>query len=263
MPHAAATALPPGRRSVFGSLLWLLLAGAAVALIASGSPLRGRGVALLDRSGLSSGPGVRETALVMPSPEDAAAFAAESVLGRIAPASAAPGEPPAVGPDTPALLAGSLSLAADGLEGAPAGAQHRLLLGRAAYAAWELSKEPRPGASRAWERTLTVAARSAPGFSRASEALASAYLGGWPRLSPEERGRAGPALTAAFRDPGFVRRGLPAAVQALGADAALRLVPNRRGSLDAAAFVLRALGESAAAEQAARASAAAPASTSS
>ena len=245
--------IDPGRRSVLGALVWLTLAGAAVALIAAGTSLRDRSVALVERAGLGAAPGVRETVLVIQAPEDAAAFAAETVLERIAPVSAPPGEPQGVGPDTPALLSGAQAIAADGLEAAPGGAQHRVLLGRGAYASWELSKEPRPGASKTWERTLTVASASAPGFAFASDALAAAYLGGWPRLSAAERERARPAITLGFRDPAFVRRGLPAAVEAVGPDGALRLVPNRRDSLEAAAAVLRAMGQAAAAEQAARA----------
>jgi hypothetical protein len=265
MPSPAGTLNPldPGRRSVLGALVWLTLAGAGIALIAAASPLRSRGVALVERAGLATAPGVRETVFVIPSPEDAAAFAAESVLERLAPASAPPGEPQGVGPDTPALLSGAQALAADGLEGAPGGVQHLVLLGRGAYASWELSREPRPGASRAWERTLSVASASAPGFAVASGALAAAYLGAWPRLSTEERERARPAIAAGFRDPAFVRRALPSAVDALGAERAAALLPNRRASLEAAASVLRAMGQTAAAEQASRAALAAPSSGSS
>jgi hypothetical protein len=260
MSSQAPAAVPTegARRSVLGALIWLTLGGAAVALLAAGSPLRARGLALIERAGLGAAPGVRETVLVIPSPEDAAAFSVESVLAGVAPASAPPGEPPAVGPETPALLSGAQSLAADGLEGAPGAVQHRVLLGRGAYASWELMKEPRPGAAKAWERTLTVASASAPGFAAASDALAAAYLGAWPRLSAEERDRARPAITAGFRSPAFVRRALPAAVDALGVDGAIRLLPNRRGSLQAAASVLRAIAQSAAADQVARAAAAAP-----
>lgn len=254
-----ANHLEPGRRSVLGALVWLTLAGAAVALIVAGAPLRARGVALVERAGLGAAPGVRETVLVIPAPEDSAAFAAESVLAGVAPASAPPGEPPAVGPETPALLSGAQGLAADGLEGAPGAVQHRVLLGRAAYASWELMKEPRPGSARPWEHALTVASAAAPGFAVASDALAAAYLGAWPRLSADERERGRPAIAAGFRNPAFVRRALPAAVDVFGTEGAVRLIPNRRGSLEAAASVLRAIGQAALADQVARAAAAAPA----
>src|SRR4051812_40355352 len=128
-PTSMATALAPARRSWLAFLFWLLLAGCGAALLASGIPLRDQGVRLLEQAGLASSPGIRETALVIPEPEDAAAFAAESVLARIAPASASPGEPIQVGPQTPDLLKGVGSLALEGLEGAPGGSQERVLVG--------------------------------------------------------------------------------------------------------------------------------------
>jgi len=253
-----AAALPPGRRSWMGFLFWLLLAGGAVALIASGAPLRDQSVELLERSGVAAAPGVRETALVIAQPEDAAAFAAESVLGRVAPASASPGEPIAIGPETPGLLSGVRMLALDGLAGAPGDAQHRVLLGRSAYAEWELVKEPKPEAARPWERTLILASKAAPGFPPAVEALAAAYLGGWPRLSAQERERGRAAISASFRSPSFVRRAFPAALSTLGPNESVRLLPRVRPALEAASSVLRAVGQGSLADQVSAAAAAAP-----
>jgi hypothetical protein len=252
------TELADGRRSWAGFLLWMLLAAAAAALAVDGSSLRARGVALLERAGLASAQAVVDTALVMPAAGDAAAFAAESVLARLGPDAPAPA--PA---DRADLIAGARSLALEALADSPGGPQQRVLVGRSAYAAWELQSNAQPDASRGWERALTIASSGAPGFEAASAALASAYLGAWPRLSEPERRRALPALTAAFRSPSFVRRELPAALSRLGPEPTLRLFPRERAALEAASAVLAALNQPGLAEQAARAAAEAPASPSS
>src|SRR5262249_37663609 len=135
-------------------------------------------------------------------------------------------------PDRVALLAGARSLALDGLVEAPGGTQQRLVAGRVAYAIWE--SEPSPGSERVWERTLTIAARTAPGFEVATDTRAADYLGAWPRLSEPERERARPAIAAALRSPAFVRRSLPAALATLGPEEAMRLLPRERSSLEAA-----------------------------
>jgi hypothetical protein len=250
---AAATA--SGRRSWIGSLLWLALAGCAAALIASGASLRGAAIALLERAGLADAPEVRATALVMPGPEDAASYAADSVLAGLAPGSPA-SERDAATADRAALLDGSRSLALDGLADSPGGTPQRVAVGRAAYAIWE--REPSPGSERGWERTLAIAAHGAPGFDFATDALASASLGAWPRLSEPGRTAAREAVAAGFRSPAYVRRALPTALAALGPEEAMKLLPHERAPLEAAAAVLRALGRDALAEQAAAAASALP-----
>lgn len=247
--------LDSGRRSWAGSLLWLLLAGASVALALDGASLRDRAVALIERAGLSSAPGVVETALVIPAPGDAAAYAAESALARVGGSGpATPGVPAGPPPDPGKLLAETRSLALEALADSPGGPQQRVLVGRAAYAAWELQ----PDSSRRWEQALAVAAAGAPGFEVASDALGSAYLRAWPRLSDPERERARPAVAAAFRSPSFVRRELPGAMSRMGPEPAVRLLPKDRAALEAAASILAALGQSSLAEQAARAATEAP-----
>jgi hypothetical protein len=253
--HGRETEAAFGRRSWAGFLLWLLLAAAAAALAVDGSSLRARGVALLERAGLASTPAVVETALVMPAAGDAAAYAAESVLARVGPEAS----PPAPS-DRAGLIAGARSLALEALADSPGGPQQRVLVGRSAYAAWELQSAPQPEASRGWERALALASSGAPGFEAASAALGTAYLRAWPRLSDADRQRAIPALTAAFRSPSFVRRELPTALSLLGPEPAMRLVPRDRAALEAASSVLAALNQPALAEQAARAAAGAPAS---
>ena len=253
-----ATALAPGQRSWSGFLLWLLLAAAAAALAVDGVSLRDRGVALLERADLASGPGVLETALVVPAPGDAAAYAAESVLARVGPD--APAFTPSAGTDRASLLAGTRSLALEALADSPGGPQQRVLVGRAAYAVWDAQLDARPDGARRWERALALAASGAPGFEAASFALGDAYLRAWPRLSEAERQRALPAISAALRSPSFVRRELPAALTLLGPEPAVRLIPRERPSLEAAAAILTALGQPALAAQASRAAAAAPVS---
>jgi hypothetical protein len=253
MAEHASVAPGAGRRSWAGSLLWLLLAAAAAALAVDGASLRGRGVALLERAGLASAPGVVDTALVIPAAGDAAAYAAESVLTRVGPEAPAP--QPA---DRARLVADTRTLALEALADSPGGPQQRVLVGRSAYAAWDLQADARPDGARGWQRALTIAASGAPGFESASASLATAYLRAWPRLSDAERQKALPAISAAFRSPSFVRRELPGALSRLGPETAMRLLPRDRTSLETAAAVLTALNQSALAEQAARAAAEAP-----
>ena len=253
--HGRGTDPAFGRRSWAGFLLWLLLAAAAAALAIDGSSLRMRGVTLLERAGLASSPAVVDTALVMPAAGDSAAYAAESVLARVG-----PDAPPTAPGDRPGLIAGARSLALEALADSPGGPQQRVLVGRTAFAAWDLQPDARPDAARAWQRALTIASGGAPGFEAASAALATAYLRAWPRLSEAERQGALPALTAAFRNPSVVRRELPTAISQLGPEPAMRLVPRDRAALEAAASVLSALSQPALAEQASRAAAQAPAS---
>jgi len=255
-----AAALEPGRRSWAGFLLWLLLATAAAALAVDGASLRERGVALLERAGLASGPGVLETALVMPAAGDSAAYAAESVLSSVSTAPAA--STPAPGTDRGRLLADARALALEALADSPGGPQQRVLVGRAAFAAWDSHSSAEAEAASGWERALSLAASGAPGFEVASNALGSAYLRGWPRLSDAERQRALRALSTALRSPTFVRRELPSALSLLGPEQAMRLLPRERAPLEAAAAVLTALGQPALADQASRAAAAAPVSVS-
>jgi hypothetical protein len=252
-----APGIAPGRRSWIGALLWLALAGCAAALVASGASLRGAAVSLLERAGLADSPEVRETALVMPGPEDAATYAADSVLAGLAPASP-PSERDAAGADRAALLEGSRSLALAALADSPGGTPQRVAVGRAAYAIWE--RQPSPGSERAWQRTLAIAAHGAPGFDFAADALASASLGAWSRLSEAGRASARESIAAAFRSPAYVRRSLPAALAALGPDETMRLLPHEKPPLEAAAAVLRALGRDALADQAAAAAAGLPSS---
>ena len=252
-----AAAMTPGRRSWIGSLLWLALAGCAAALLASGGSLREAAVSLLERAGLADAPEVRETALVMPGPEDAATYAADAVLAGLAPASP-PAERDAAAADRAALLEGSRSLTLDALADSPGGTPQRVAVGRAAYAIWE--KQPSPGSERAWQRTLAIAAHGAPGFDFAADALASASLGAWTRLSDPGKAAGRESIAAAFRRPSYVRRSLPTALAALGPEETMRLLPREKAPLEAAASVLRALGRDALADQAAAASATLPSS---
>jgi len=250
-----AAVIAPGRRSWIGSLLWLALAGCAAALVASGASLRGAALSLLERAGLADAPEVRETALVMPGPEDAATYAADTVLAGLAPASPA-SERDAPAADRAALLEGSRSLTLDALADSPGGTPQRVAVGRAAYATWE--RQPSPASERAWQRTLAIAARGAPGFDFAADAVASASIAAWARLSEPGRTAARESIAAAFRSSAYVRRSLPTALAALGPDETMRLLPRQKAPLEAAASVLRTLGRDALAEQAAAASASLP-----
>jgi hypothetical protein len=82
------------------------------------------------------------------------------------------------------------------------------------------------GKSEAWSRPFLNAARDAATESDIWRGLAAAYLQTWPALAERHRSTAREVFHHAFSDPYFATVGFPDAVQLLGADEAIRYLPD-------------------------------------
>lgn len=180
-----------------------------------------------------------------PAADGAMAVVAEAILegavGAAAPA-AAPRLPEKAAPEKALELEAAGGLVLDSLERRPGWPQHRLLLGKIAYADQRLE----PGGSRkpeSWIVPLRLAATGAPGLEPAWTVLGGAYLEAWPTLEPAARAEVPGVLTEAFLDPAFVSRSFPSAASHLGGEAAAKLLPEEPSPLLAAADSLAAAGD--------------------
>jgi hypothetical protein len=207
------------------SLLCVLLLGAcAAALVAESS--RRRTIARLAGPSLAAlPPAVVATAGIVEDGDGAALILAEGLLDS---GGAAPGG-----------LAAAREIVLETAVRRPGSAHARLLLGRAAA----------PGAATAfWKTPLELASEAAPGLDPAASALGGRYLAVWEKLSPEERREGETALTRAFLDPSFLRAGFSLALQRLGPETAVRLVPEDPSALEAASRIATATGSRRASE---------------
>ena len=184
-----------------------------------------------------------------PAADGAMAVVAESILqdalGATSPASANPAAPrlqARASPEMAAELEAADGLMLDSLERRPGWPQHRLLLGRIAYAAQGLQLEDSRKPEN-WIVPLRLAATGAPGLEPAWTVLGGAYLENWPALNPATRADAPRVLTRAFLDPAFVSRSFPSAASILGGEAAAKLLPEEPNPLRAAADALAAGGD--------------------
>jgi hypothetical protein len=107
----------------------------------------------------------------------------------------------------------------------PGWAYHELMLGQLAYVGARRTGVPIAMRER-WLAPLRAAAQAAPGDNGTRSSLAAALLEAWGALPEADRAASREAISSAFRDIAFFERIFPAAVSAMGADAALRLVPE-------------------------------------
>jgi hypothetical protein len=98
---------------------------------------------------------------------------------------------------------------------------------------------------------LELSAAAAPGLDAPWTALAEKYLTAWSNLPPADRLSAEAAIRRAFRSPEFLRSRLVAWAGILGAEGAVRLLPNDAEALRKAADILRSSGDAEAADRAA------------
>ena len=161
-------------------------------------------------------PGVSETALVIAAPEDAAAFAAESFSAASRRRRRSPGEPQRDrSGDSGAAVRGSLARARRARRRRPADRSTAFSSGGATTRSGSWRRTRGPAGARPWERTSILASKAAPGFQPAIDALAAAYVGGWPRLSAagapaRPAGGVGSIPEPLVRSPGPAHGGLHA-----------------------------------------------------
>ena len=214
------TAWRPGPRR-FSGFVCIVLCGACVwALIEESSRRR----AIADAAGANLAalpPAVLATAGIVEDADGAALIVAEGLLD------AGGGTRPAAG------LAPAREIVLETAARRPGSAHARLLLGRAV--APDASMEH-------WQKPLELASRAAPGLEPATAALGRRYLENWDKLSPEERREAEAALTRAFLDLSFLRASFSLALQRLGPDMAVQVVPDDPAALEAAYRVASAVG---------------------
>ena len=216
------TAWQPGPRRFLALLCSLLLVACGAALV--GESTRRRAIAEdAGRSLAALPPAVLATAGILEDSDGAALIVAEGLLDARASKSAAA--------LPPADAAQALVLETVGRR--PASAHARLLLGLSATDA---------GAADQWKKPLALAASAAPGLDRAAAALAQKYLVEWPKLSVDARSEGEAAIRRAFLDEAFLRSSFRLALQRLGPDAAVGLVPADPGALEAASRVSSAAG---------------------
>jgi len=145
------------------------------------------------------------------------------------------------------LLGAARSLALGAAAARPGWAPHRELAARLTFL--EERRKGFPGPAERWLAPLRAAGKEAPSAAGAAF-LAAAMLESWPSLSPAERLELPRALEGALADPAGVARLLPAAVAALGAGEAARLVPEEPRLLKALAGERARAGDLAGAEAA-------------
>jgi len=172
-------------------------------------------------------PAVVQTVSLVEGNDEAALLVAEAVVGQPAAAGGASSAPAA------------LWLVLRGLSGRPGSAYGRLLLGRSAAIAGDVSQ---------WARPLELAVVAAPGLDFASAELGRRYLVRWTALTPEQRRAGQESLRQAFRSESFLRAGFPMAVTTLGPEAAVGALPDDPETLRLAAQLAREAGNGAAAD---------------
>ena len=127
-------------------------------------------------------------------------------------------------------LLAATSLALDAAAARPGSATRWAALGEVAF----LHHRKMPSEEVAlWIAPLTFAAGSAPNREATFRTLGGAYLERWNDVSERDRVLAESVLKRAFHDAGFTARAFTVAVDRIGIDRALRLVPEQAGPLRA------------------------------
>lgn len=215
----------------------LFLVGAAASIVAplANRRLGARAVALALASGLdrSDPEEAREIALE-PAGDRGAALAVAAVLfGPGGGRAASSGRPLSAAAIPAAEFARARDLMLDALAARPGWPLHRYLLGLLDR---EDAGPPASGGRRM--RVLELAARGAPGLNAAWTALADLVLARWQRLAPERRIGASEVFRRCLLSEDYVARRFQEIVGAVGRTEALRLLPEDRGPLEAAAGIL-------------------------
>lgn len=218
---ARVVSLRPGPRRALAAVCTLLSAMCLLALVRDSLWRRTAAALALDQGLARRQPAVVETAGVLEQSGDAATIVAEGLLDEWA---GAPGSP------EESAVRKVQGLLLEAVARRPGAAQGRLLLGRSA---------PANGSSRLWARPLELAAVAAPGLDAPPATLAQRYLAAWSILPAGDRAKGEAALRRAFRRPDFLRSSLVLAVDVVGAETAVRLLPNDAAVLRAAAQILR------------------------
>jgi hypothetical protein len=144
---------------------------------------------------------------------------------------------PAAAPE--GWLASAQELAVRSLRSRPGWPLHAHVLAEVAY---RESRESNAAGAHAdpqrWMTAWRAAARGAPAVERIRSLRAQACLEAWPTLPPVLRVEALEAFRAAFLDPAFVARHVGTAVDRLGAEVAIGLLPDRAEPIRTAAAAL-------------------------
>jgi hypothetical protein len=198
-----------GGRRIF-SALWILLLLACLALLTRSIGQRRRVASIATRTGLAERqPAILATARFVESDDDVSALIAWALLEE---------HEITGGQSRPGKAEEGRELLMEGTARRPGAALYRLLLGRSAPGGG-------PGIE-SWEVPLELAVRASPGLDAAPQALAGRYLAAWSMLAADHRSRAQAALQRAFLDPSFAGRQFGAAIDALGPERAVHLLPD-------------------------------------
>ncbi len=209
--------------------------------------LRRRAASLLSEVGLATRPAIVESLALCERGDLAAAFATEAALAELAPGGNSSGASARYETRGRATLTAARDLAEIAVAERPGWAPHRLLLGRAGYALWDLEARPEAAAAQAWLEAFRTAGQGAPGLDLIWATAADASIAGWPRLSPGEREKAIPVFRRAFLSAGYVRQAFPGAWRVLG-ERAVELLPDSVDPLREGAAALRAMEQAHAAQ---------------
>ena len=209
--------------------------------------LRRRAAGLLSEAGLATRAAIVESLALCERGDLAAAFATESALAELVPGGISSGGSARYEARGRAALSAARDLAEIAVAERPGWAPHRLLLGRAGYALWDLEARPEAPAAKPWLEAFRTAGQGAPGLDLIWATAADASIAGWPRLSPREREEAIPVFRRAFLSAGYVRQAFPGAWRVLGARAS-ELLPDSVDPLKEAAAALRAMEQANAAQ---------------
>ena len=126
--------------------------------------LRRRAASLLVELGAATRPAIVESLVSCERGDLAAAFAAEAVLAELASGGTSSAASNRYESRGRAELTSARDLAEIAVAQRPGWAPHRLLLGRAGYALWDLDARPDAAATRAWLEGFRSAGAGAPGL---------------------------------------------------------------------------------------------------
>jgi hypothetical protein len=225
-PETPAAAAAPRRSPLLASAS-LVLGAAALIFFGLDVAERSRVERFVAVAGLEARRPLDVASLRMEPAADLAAAAAVEVAIQNSDA-------PATGLETRRVAAQDLVLSA--LRKRPGSPLHLHVLAQLAYREGRVagtSEDPRR-----WMRAWRAATRCAPGWEAIRVAWAQACLEAWPALSGASVPEAIEGVRAAFETPEFVARNAATAVERLGLDATIGLLPDRPEPMRAAAAAI-------------------------
>lgn len=138
-------------------------------------------------------------------------------------------------PDREERLRAARDLMLDAIVVRPGWPHHAFLVGQLAFVSERAERRSgSPARTELWTVPLVRAAAAAPGADQLWTALGRAYLEAWADLPEASRADAPRVIGRAFQDPDFVAASLPSAMNTLGQQEALRLLPEMSRPLEAA-----------------------------